>query len=460
MMTKLFYPLLFLLVGCGEVMNHSTKVFFAGEIVNPTSKHVVLFKGDQVVDSAALDKQNRFAFSFDSLPQGLYHFNHSPELQYVYLKAGDSVMVRLNTIDFDESLAFSGRGSQMNSFMLELFLAREDELPVVNSYYRLEAHEFLEKVDSLKREKLMLLEDLIDEGDITEDEKSIATASIEYAYNTYKEKYPFRHKRLAHSGVLEGLPKGFYDYREKLDFGNEDLTYLRPYYNFMQHHIQNRAYMDCAENCKVKEEVVRSQLHFNQHKMRLIDSLVTAKELKDNLYRYVAFDYLLKVHDSEENNRIFINEFHQLSKNNKHLEEIDNLYKSIENIQPNKMVPDLYVSDINGDTVSLREIAKDGKTVFYFWSNAEKRHFENVKRRIAKLSKEKPSYRYVGINMRTSEAAWKALIRTSDLDEALQYRADDFEELTKSLIIYPPNKCVITEDAKIVDAFSNIYASF
>ncbi len=447
-------------MGCGEGALNSSKVHFAGEIVNPTSKHVVLLKGDRVIDSAQLDATNRFAFNFDSLPTGLYHFNHSPELQYIYLEPGDSITIRLNTIDFDESLAFSGKGSEISSFLLEVFLAKEAEAPLINAYYTLEAGAFSLKIDSLKKSKMDMLGDLKSDGEVSGEEEAIALASISYTYNTFMEKYPFKHKQLAHQGVMESLPKGFYSYRKSLDYGDEKLVYLRPYYNFMQHHIQNRAYMDCSEKCAVNEAIVRDQLHFNQHKMRMIDSLVTAKELKDNLYRYVAFDYLLKVHDTEENNRKFIEEFHELSQNNKHLEEIDNLYHGIENIQPNKFIPELYVSSMDGDTISLREISEKGKTVFYFWSGSEKRHFNNIKARITKLSEEHPRLRYVGINMKTNEPTWKAMVERSGLDKSLQFRADDFEELTKSLIIYPPNKCVITEDAKIVDAFANIYSEF
>lgn len=457
---NLLYLFLFVLAGCSKGEKKSPNVFFAGEIVNPTSSHIVLYKGDKVIDSALLNEQNRFSFSFDSLPQGLYHFNHTPEYQYVYLQKGDSIMVRLNTIDFDESLVFSGRGSAISNFLLELFLAREDEMPLINNYYNLEASEFLKRVDSLKNRKVALLNDLQDEGEIVGDQLRVGKASIDYTYYTFKEKYPFRHKKLAHSGIMEKLPEEFYGYRSDLEFGDEELTYLRPYYNFMLNHIQNLAYMNCNKKCKVKEEIVRNQLHFNQHKLHLIDSLITAKELKDNLYRYVAFDYLLKVHDSEENNRIFIDEFHKLSKNNKHLNEIDKLYSGIASIQPNNVIPDVSVTNTAGETLSLREIAKDGKTVFYFWAADERRHFENITKRIAILTKQKPEYKYVGINMRTSEMLWKGMVEAAGLDKDLQFRSTDFKTLTESLIIYPPNKCVITEDTLIVDAFSNIYASF
>ncbi|HET8737994.1 MAG TPA: transaldolase, partial [Pricia sp.] len=63
----------------------------------------------------------------------------------------------------------------------------------------------------------------------------------------------------------------------------------------------------------------------------------------------------------------------------------------------------------------------------------------------------------VGINIRTSEPVWKGLVETSGLSAQLQYRSADFDALTKALIIDKPNKCIITENDLIVDAFANVY---
>jgi hypothetical protein len=457
---SLFFFFLVWLVGCSKADKNPKNIFFAGEIVNPTSTHIVLFNGDKVIDSALLDDQNRFSFTLDSLQQGLYHFSHAPEFQYVYLEQGDSLMIRLNTADFDESLVFSGKGEEINNFLLELFLANEEEAPLIDSYFVMEAKQFAHKVDSLKQAKHDLLAELYTDGSVTDKERSIAKASIDYNYNTFKEIYPFKHKKLTHNGMMEALPEDFYDYRNSIDFGNHDFTYLRPYYSFMLNHIQNLSYMDCSIDCANEGKGIKNQLHFNEHKMHLIDSLITEKELKDNLFRYVAFDYLLHVHDSGENISAFINTFHELSKNNRHIDEIDNLFNGIENIQPSKSIPDIYVSKVNGDSISLREISKNGKTVFYFWSGSEKKHFDNISERVAALSAAKPDYRFIGINIRTSEGLWKNMLEISNLDQESQFRAVNFESLTNALIINKLNKCVITDKGQIVDAFSDINSAF
>jgi hypothetical protein len=113
-----------------------------------------------------------------------------------------------------------------------------------------------------------------------------------------------------------------------------------------------------------------------------------------------------------------------------------------------------------GGTVSLREIAKDRKVVFYFWSATQIGHFDNVVNRINDLANKYGEYTFVGINFNTDENRWLGLIESKGLDKADQYRADSFEELTSSLIVYPMNKAVIAKDSMIVNAFANLYQPF
>jgi len=457
---NLLFLFLFIFAACSESKKNSPNVFLKGEIVNPTSNHVVLYKGDVVMDSSELDQNNMFSFELDSIENGLYHFNHAPEYQYVYLEKGDSLLIRLNTVDFDESLVFSGTGEEINNFMMEIYLANENEEKLITDYYSLEPKDFRRKIDSLEKLKLKLLNDLRLESKLSDKGFEMAEANIVYNYAIFKEIYPFKHKKYTKNNSVPKLSEGFYDYRKKLTYNNKDFTYLRPYYIYMVNHFGNLSYTTCSHGCNIKDNMVKNHLHFNKHKLKLIDSLVVEKELKDNLFRNVALDYLLKVHDSEENNKIFIDVFHALSRNNKHIVEIDDLYEGIKNIQPNKRIPNVEVAALNGEKVSLQEIAKNKKAVFYFWSSSNKKHFVDISKRVVQLSTQKPEYTFVGISIKTNDDDWKTLVETAGLDHSNQYKAENFEELTRALIVYPLNQCIITDNEMIVDAFGDMYSSF
>jgi len=259
---------------------------------------------------------------------------------------------------------------------------------------------------------------------------------------------------------LHELSDEFYAYRKNINYNDKNLSYLRPYYNFMKNHVGNLSYMTCKHACKDRSTLGNNQFHFNMHKLNVIDSLILEKELRDNLFRNVAFDYLLKAHDSPENNKVFIDDFQRVSGNNAHIKEIENLYHGIRNMQPNGPIPSILVMSIADTPISLPDIAKGKKTVFYFWSATNKTHYQNLFKRVDELSKQKPEYDFVGINIKTDEQHWKGILDYFKLDSKKQFRSDDFEEITKKLILYPMNKCIITDDALIVDAFSNIYSNF
>lgn len=457
-----FLPILLIIWcwGCGdEIKEKAPAVLFAGEIVNPTSEYVVLYKGEEVIDSARLDENNRFHLRLDSISEGLHHFYHHPEFQYMFLEAGDSIQIRLNTIDFDESLIFSGQGEEVNNFLLDMFLANEMEREQIYNYYQLEPEVFQHKIDSLKNEKIATLKEIDSETDLSDHALRIAKANIIYSYNIYNEAYPFRHKKSKGETAIHELPKDFYAYRKHIDYNDNSLTYLRPYYNFMKYHLGNLTYMNCKKDCDMEEMKGMNHLHFNRHKLKLIDSLIQQTDLRDNLYRNVAVDYLLK-HDSEENYRVFIEEFHQLSHNNKHIDEINNLYESIRNMQPQKELPELLVENFDGDKVSLRDVAQDKEVVFYFWSAVDRGHFINLHKRISELQKKHPKYNFVGINLRTENNRWRGMVESSGLDKSNQFWAPDSDEFAHKLIVYEPNKSIICKDGKIVDAFANVYTSF
>ena len=455
----LLYFIIVLLAACNTAQKKSPTVYFGGEIVNPTSEHVVLFKGDMALDTAYLDENNRFSFQLDSVDEGLHHFNHFPELQYVFLEAGDSLQLRLNTVDFDESLAFSGTNEQINNFLLEMFLTNELQEEFIYKYYSLEPEAFLRKIDSLKNLKLESLNRLSNEAELSTGAMEIARVGIMYSSYISKEAYPFYHKKKKGEKSIHNLPPDFYDYRANINYDDNDLNYYQPYFNFMIWHLGNLSYMDCKNGCGTKIKMSKTQLHFNQHKLMLIDSLIKQNELRDNLFRYVAMDYLLK-YDKEENIEIFIKEFHQLSGNNRHIHEINGLYDGIRKLQPKKELPEFLVYDSEGNKVSLKDIGKDRKVVFYFWSAPEKRHFTNMIKRINLLKEKYPEYTFIGINLKTEHSQWNNMLEVSQLDKSEQFWTENFDEVAHTLHVYDRNRSIIANDGIIVDAFANVYTSF
>ncbi|MDC6364921.1 MULTISPECIES: TlpA family protein disulfide reductase [Flavobacteriaceae] len=460
-MVRFLLGLSFLAVlACSQKHGECPSVFFGGEIVNPTSDYVVLYRNDTYIDSVKLDDNNRFAFNLQGIDEGLYHFDHSPELQYVYLQEGDSLLIRLNTVEFDESLVFSGNGSEINNFLVEMYLAHEKEEPIMYDYYALSPEKFKHKADSLQSIKLKHLEELTNDNQLGDKVLTMAKASVDYNNFIYREKYPFYHKKKTGEETIHNLTEDFYDYRKNIDLNSQHLTFFRPYFDYMKYHFGNLSYMACLDDCNSGKIPATSHLHFNKHKLHLVDSLVQQESLRNLLFRNIAMDYLLKEHKSNKECQIFIDKFRKLSTNEDHKNEISHLYEGIQNLQPGMALPDLKVKDFENKEHSLKEISQKRNTVFYFWTTSQKKHFSNVTELIEKLERNYPDYTFVGINLRTSPTQWAKIIEEKQLDKNNQFYGEDFKEIQTTMIIDGLNKCVIAKDTVIVDAFANLYYSF
>ena len=126
-------PLLTLLFSCkSEKKDGEYVAYFGGNVVNPNSKFVLLYKDNQLIDTLFLNANNIFFKKFDSLAPGMYKFVHEPEYQYVYFDKNDSLLVRINTVMFDESIVFTGKGDKKNNFLINLFNKIENDK---NNYF-------------------------------------------------------------------------------------------------------------------------------------------------------------------------------------------------------------------------------------------------------------------------------------------------------------------------------------
>ncbi len=433
-----------------------TASYFGGEVINPNSNYVYLYKNENLVDSALLDETGRFLMELNDIEEGLYNFEHEPEYQYVFIEKGDSILIRLNTYDFDESLVFTGKGAEKNNFLIDMFLVGEDEENLIYDYYKLEVEGFNRKMDSMLTMKMKEYEDLITEYNLSENAKNIAKASIDYPHYMSMEIYPYMHKKRNNLDKIQALPDDFYAYREGLNTNDTRLSYFRPYFNYMIMKMNNLSYVYCNGTCE-DETPVEKTYHYHEHKLRLIDSLVEDGYLRGNLYRNTAYSYLLEDHNLE-NNKAFIEKFNAFSENDKHTNEINKLYRSKQKLEPGKLLPSLYLINTEGNSIAIESVHNTTNRVFYFWTINQKNHIKHITKRVKLLQGRYPAYQFIGININSDQEKWLKYVKAFRMDPATQFRTKNYNELRDKLIIGNLNKLVITRpDGTIMDAFANIY---
>ena len=199
--------LLTLLLSCKDTEENAVQTtWISGQIVNPTLDFIIFSRGNEILDTVKLDSNNFFLYKTDKIKAGLYNFMHS-ETQVFYIEPGDSLLMHINTMDFDESLAYSGRGGEQNNLLMYLYLKNETENNNLPNWYTLSSEEFTHKIDSLKQLKLQEYQDFINRYEVAEGFKNAALANINYDYFIKKEKYT-----AANRNNPEKFDQHFFDY--------------------------------------------------------------------------------------------------------------------------------------------------------------------------------------------------------------------------------------------------------
>ena len=306
MFLRLFLPL-FLIISC----SNDEKTFLAGKILNKTSNHISVYKGNKLINKTNIDSVGVFNIFLDSIDSGLYNFYHEPEFQYLIIDKNDQLQIRLNTLDFDESLVYTGPGSSKNNFLMDVFLRSElDELNI-NSKFDLDLYNFKQLVDSLYQGQLFFFNDFIKTNKISRLSNEIIRSAILYPYISKFHSYVIRNNiNMTDQDLL------FEEFNSNIKFNIDALAYFKPYIDFL--------YLDIYNNVKNKNKY-ENTLDFNIKRLLVTDKIIKSDLVKSRVLRFHAIGFLLQREDDSINNK-FLESFFRISKNKLINKEISKLY--------------------------------------------------------------------------------------------------------------------------------------
>ncbi|MEM6722112.1 MAG: thioredoxin-like domain-containing protein [Bacteroidota bacterium] len=462
---KYFTPLLLLFVcfGCNDSQNKTQEdvVYFGGEIINPVDDYVVLYHKGEFVDSLKLDDNNRFMGKFKNHQDGLYKFYHYPEYQYIYLEKGDSLLLRLNTYKFDESLFFTGKGAEKNNFYIELFLLNSSHERPVYQYTKLNSEDFLKKIDSLQDIKLEMQKKFFAANpDVSEAFKTFTDKSIQYRNFRYRERYQNEFFERKKEDSTLTLVNEFYAYKAKVDTNDSLMCYYRPYTHYIMQYINNYSYSECLQKSWKGDKPLNTSLTYNKNKLKLIDSLVTYSYLRNELLRYTAYSYFRNNTTDIIQNNEFFKFYQKVATDSKSKEEITNLHNGIKSLQSgNSFSNQIFVYNEKHARIPVNSLnSRRGKTVYYFWTSSQNRHKHMITKKIKALSQQHPDLNVVGISLDEDHKRWKKDVQEFNFPNSKQYRVGKRESILRDFALISINKLIITDrKGNIVNAFANIF---
>ena len=399
-MKRIFGFLLLSIILCDcQNQRDITYSYIGGEIINPTDKKITIFKSNVIIDTLFLDSNNRFITKIESTVSGFYGFSHGNEYQLILLEPKDSITLRVNTLDFDESLSFSGLGSKKNNYLINLFTKYENSRRNSSNLYKLNPTSFKNKLDSIKLNEIKLLKSFTSSTPISTLFKGVATHTIDYIFNSKKEAYRFI--ELNNSDDIL-YPKDFYDFRKNINYNNTLLQEFYHYYNFLFPHFDNLAYEEFIKTNN-KKLFKKDNTKYNLIKLNLIDSLVTNQEIKSRLTSFITRRFLSFSKTQGEANKIYnhylnINKTTSDSSKNYQKKRITTLFNSLKKLKKGKKLPIIELINSNKIPVNINNLIND-KSLIYFWSQNSKNSFKYSHNKVKELKNKYPNINFISINI-------------------------------------------------------------
>lgn len=380
-----------LLFSCNSTKNKNAITYFGGQIINPKSNYVLFLKDDKIIDTLKLDDGNRFMKGFKSLSEGLYIFKHGIEFQYVYLEPKDSILVRLNTWDFDESIVFTGNGSSKNEFLINLFLQNEKEEKAMFKYFSLNEKNFQFKIDSLAIERDSIYNEFsANELFVSKGFKKLTNAAIHYPLYRLKEVYPYYYKKANKLSKFPKVSENFYNFRKNVNLNEDNLLSFYPYRNYVINYLYNLSY-HLKENDSTKNNLTVNILNTIVENVKL-------EEFKNTLLKEIVVEDFLKSESTCTINKETLSVFLDNCTDEEYVNQVKSLVNDSKFVLNNKPLNNFEIESIKGEILNTNTLIKDKNTVIYFWSS-EYMSFDYLVKRIQYLEKSNPTLNFIGINM-------------------------------------------------------------
>jgi peroxiredoxin len=439
---KLFTYLLILLslFGCNPD-SEKTTTYFGGKIINPRGKFVVLYEKEEVVDTFYLNRHNKFLGKIDNLQEGLFVFKHGPEHQYVYIEPKDSILIRLNTWDFDESLVFSGIGGKRNNLLIDCFLDAEKDDKFYRNLYNLSPTQFKNKVLALEKQKKARLKELLSRFENESKEfKKLLEISLIYPVYRRLENYPLVHKEMTHEVMNEKIDEDFYSHRKFIDYKKDSIMYYSAYRDYMVSYLYN---VVANSGHKMYSDKFTTEL------LHTIDKHFLSESTRNTLLRQTVISHFYRKSSCDINNDAF-ETFLKLTSNNDDVKLVRSLLKDIKKVHKGKKLAHFEITDLNNSNHPIQKIIKGKDVVLYFW-NPKYVTKEYLFSKVNYLSKKYPNIEFVGIRIDGKQKDY-----VKKLDIKTQYYLTEESKANEFLTSRLPRTMLINKKGIVVNAYASL----
>lgn len=447
-----FFVAASLLMSCNKDKAVTDSTTLSGKVINPSLDYIILAQEGHTIDTIYLDTEDRFSYTFSGDKLGLFNLVHN-ERQLVYVEEGDQILVIVNTVEFDESISFSGKGGERSNFLVNMYLLWEKENEGFTQHYQKKPKEFMRFLDSLQQVRNLKLEQFLTNNNVSDRFKEIATAAVHLDNYQRKESYPFSHYVRDKYKFIQELPKDFYSFRESIDLNNPNLFDLYAYQRYLNAFIDNQAFLAYGN----KEAYNTVSYTHNYNEIKVIDKYITNKQLKDDKLFRTARIFLANSNDKNGVDQLFA-QLHSNISNPSFQKRVEVLYADRKKMEAGNKIPDLMLIQPDPYRKVTLSSRLNRPTVIYFWSYNNQMHMENSHRKVAEYTKKYPEFNFLGINVNEDSEPWQRHLDKHRFLTLNEYRFDNVRESRRKLVINDLSTTIVVDkNGIILNSHSNLH---
>ncbi len=422
---------------------------FSGKIENPKEEKVVILKGRETVKEIKLKKDGTFADTL-KIESGYYSFSHGRESSAIHLSPGNNIKVTLDTKEFDETIKYTGIGSDNSNFLAAKYLAEENSSFDFAKIFALEEADFMSEINKVKTTKTEFLANAIG---ITDAFKTLEEKNIDFEYLSFIQNYTSAHSYYAKKPDFKASDD-FMKPLDGIDFNNaKDYASIGTYKSLVQNYYSNK--ISNSDNpSEVFEDINKNGLP------------ALKKDLANRLNYNIA--------PNNKNNEAYYNGLLAMSYDNEYKENLTAKYNKVKTLAKGMPSPEFVdYENHKGGKTSLNDLK--GKYIYVdvwaTWCGPCIREIPSLKEVEKQFHGKNIAFVSTSIDKAKDHNAWVEMVKAKELG-GMQLMADNdwkskfvtdyaIEGIPRFLLIDPDGNIVNADaprpsDPKLIELFKEL----
>ena len=402
-MKKILFTFLILaVISCSKNEIKVDYAIVSGKIENLNGNIFSIRNSEEIIKDIDVHQDGTFLDTIQNVASGYYTFKYNNETAGFYLRPGYNLTLSLDTKEFDESIGYTGVGSNENNYLAQRFMNDED-LGKYRTYQYLgtvDESTYVGIIDSIENLESNFLKE---QKDIDPEFRNLEEASIKYNWVNKMDRYALYRRYVTEEKDFE-VSENYPDYTIGLNLEDETLLDVRNY----------NAYLISYYNKKAKEVAEQENSSMDIAYLKVLSTEVTSPKIKEKLLYGAArsgISYTESVQD-------YYDAFMAGSTDDAHKKELTEKYNKLIKLSIGQPSPKFVnYENYKGGTTSLDDLK--GKYVYVdvwaTWCGPCKREIPYLKEVEKKYHGKDIAFVSLSIDALKDHDKWKEMIEEKEL---------------------------------------------